>query len=181
MNLEEVKAYFEEFARAEAHAFSVDNLPNLIGQNKAYDEMHQYVVAEMNANLGITRLDSLKSPLLYKLRKGKDNPLFTPRLVLKIAHYNHKEFQNVWVIYTSHQNETVLSCSLSYAYFLVESNAKLVIARQYLYTNYELQDFEWIGRSGWKNLNFESLGELIEIERYIEPLTERSKKLYFDQ
>jgi hypothetical protein len=88
MNIQIVKTIFEKFAVAEAKAFSVDNIPDLEAQNKAFYVMHEYVVPEMYSNLGITRLDTLKSPLVYRLRKGMDNE-HSPRLVLKISQYSH--------------------------------------------------------------------------------------------
>jgi hypothetical protein len=70
---------------------------------------------------------------------------------------------------------------LTYAYFLIETDSGLTIAREYLYSNYESDKFDWVGRSGWEKLGFESLGPLVQVERYIEPVTDRSKELFLAQ
>ena len=130
--MERIKSKFDEFVLDEALAFDANRMPDLENQQKAFDKMHQHVVPELIGDMGIIRLNSLKSPMFYRMQRGKDDPM-TPRVLFKISEYESPEFGNVWVAYCSDKGFEPEMCVLTHALFFTEIEGELLITREYLY------------------------------------------------
>lgn len=98
-----------------------------------------------------------------------------PRHFFKLSHYEHAEYESVWVAYTSHKNPRDNAKKLCEAFFVIHVGNKFRIASHVSYSNYienihmRTQDFRWIWQRGRPGLDFGSLGKLIAIERILEP------------
>jgi hypothetical protein len=182
MNIEEIKAHFEEFAEKEAKAFDAMRVKDLENQNKTYDDMHRVVDSTLHGHLGVTRLKHLLSPLVYR-NYNNDDSKNTPRLVVKISEYDLQSYGTVWVIYASPMNTEKEHCAFGDAFLCIEENSEFLIAAHFIHhldQDIPGNHYYWLKSFGREDLDLSSLQYPKRVERYIEPITGRSRQLYLE-
>ena len=180
--MKEIKDFIDTFLNYEAIAFYKRLKPDLAAFNEAYDNMNGCTVGALSGQMGLIKKEKLDSPDFYE--NYKNIAPFNPRHLYKISHYKHEEFKDVWVVYTSATNPRPAVKLLSYALFVIKEHGDFKIARDYVYSDNHGMNltFDWVGLQGLQALTFESLGELVGIERYVEPLEfQDSLKLYQEE
>lgn len=180
--MKEIKDFIDSFLSYEAIAYFKRLKPDLDAFNKAYDAMNACTVGALSGQMGLIRIDKLDPDDFYE-RYTNITP-FNPRHLYKISHYKHKVFNNVWIAYTSTTNPRPAVKTLSYALFVIQEDGAFKIARDYVYsTNHGMNATkDWVGLQGLQALTFESLGALVAIERYLEPLEYgNSLNLYLEE
>ncbi len=177
--MNEVKEFIILFFKKEAEAYDKWLKPDIKVFNSTLKQMHSMVVGAMNGQMGMVELQNPESEDFYEDYADEDPT--TPRHLFKISHYKHSVHNEAWVIYTSEVNPRMRFPVLSIAFFVIKEEGKFKVARNYIYSNQGgmSTEYGWEGSSGIQDLTFESLGELIAIERYLEPKDRRDAlKLY---
>ena len=177
--MEEIKKFIISYFKAEATARFNSFKPNIKVFNDSLKELHTNVVSEMYGRLGMIELKKPESENFYKDYEWVDS--YNPRHLFKISHYKHTVYGEVWVCYTSETNPNPRSPVLSIALFVIKEEGEFKVARNYIYSNQGgmSEEYGWEGFSGIQDLTFESLGDLIAIERYLEPKDRRDAlKIY---
>ena len=180
-----IKQFIEDFLIAEAEAFTLWRKSRDIAVfNAAYYKMHSYTVHALNGGLGLQHLqqpendDFYGSELLSALRL---------RNYYKISQYEHPKYETVWVAYTSEKNPPPEVKFFSDAFFIIRENDSYKIGSHSLYSDLDpdlqmrVYEHKWVWLSGLVDLDFESLGKLVRIERYLEPVDfEDNLKMYLE-
>lgn len=177
--MEEIKNALLDFFRLEAEAQTKDSIPDLEDYNNTVREMYSYTTRLLFEGLGVVLYDELQDEDYYEMYK--DFPPNKPAILFKISHYKHAKYKDVWIGYSSINNPKAKT--LSAAYFVIKEEGKYLIAKRYSYTEFYTDGakMQWEPGQGYSDLTFESLGELITIERYLEPDDyDNSLELYND-
>lgn len=177
-----IKQFVEDFLAAEAASFDArTKVKDLDIVNAAYKKMHSYTVEQLEGMLGQIYMDQLRDDSYYESTKNYSPSI--PRHLLKISHYKHPEYNEVWVAYTSERTPDADFVTLSNAFFVIEQNGEFKVGSNLIYSNQRGMSttFDWEWMSGLKDLHFETVGELIEVERYQEPFdVDDYLKLYLE-
>ncbi len=179
--MEKIKKFITDYFEKEAQAYIKLKKPDINAYNEALQELHSYVIIDMYGRLGLISLSKPKNDSFYERHKNRKPT--SPRQLFKISHYKHNEHKKVWVCYTTVTNPDLEFPVLTHALFVIKIEGEFKVARSYIYSSYKSDGltFDWSAGPGLQDLTFESLGELIEIERYLEPLDfDDSLKLYSD-
>jgi hypothetical protein len=177
-----IKQFIEDFLAAEATSFDTNSkVKDLDAVNTAYKKMHSYTVEQLEGMLGQIYMDQLRDDSYYESTKN-DSPSI-PRYLLKISHYKHPKYSDVWVAYTSESSPYEGFRTLSNAFFVIKQDGEFKVGSHLIYSNQRgmSTEFDWEWISGLKDLHFDTLGELIEVERYQEPFdVDDYMKLYLE-
>ncbi|GAA4272697.1 hypothetical protein U6A24_08080 [Aquimarina gracilis] len=180
--MKEVQELIDNFSQDEALAYDAKKKPDYEFANQALRNMHQHTISALAGQMGLIYKTKNESDEYYEKKKNK--PAYNPRHLFKISHYNHQKYGEVWIAYVSTVNPDPDIKLLSHAFFIVKEDGDLKIARIYIYSNQRGMSttYDWEGLNGYQDLTFESLGELIEVNRILEPLDyQDSLKLYLEE
>lgn len=168
--MEEIKNFINDYLKKETETSEKLIKPDINNYNKTLEELHSMVIGEMFNRLGFISLSKPKDQNFYD--RYKDFKPVNPRHLFKISQYKHVDYLDVWVAYTSGANPKERVKLLTHALFIIKEEGKFKIARNYIYSDKGgmSEELGWEGFSGYQDLTFESLGELIEVERYLKPL-----------
>jgi len=169
MTIEKVKSFMEDFFAAEAKVGTLIFKPNLEEYNEALTEMHTFTADFYFGRMGYVTEKELKNDSFYE--NAKNDPPQKPRFIFKISKYTHSAYGDIWVVYTSGRNPRRDPASMGYAYFVSEVEGKLLVVRDYIYSNYDSDGeyYQWEACKGYNDLTFDSLEGPSKIVRYIEP------------
>jgi len=169
--IQQVKEFFEEFAKYEAEMevlkFQLDVQPYNNGREKG----NAYYVEPNVPFMPKEPWD--EDELAFCGNIGKPMNRY-PRTLFKISQYTHKKYGDVWLCFCSlqdHGGERIPS-SLIEILFVVKEGDNFKIASQYSYSDYESDGkyYEW-GKDNvaHHDLKIEDLEGPVKIERYQEP------------
>ncbi len=175
-NIQEVKSFFEEFARVEAET-----------------ETLKWKLSFKEYNANVDKANSFYLPphidfMIFEGHRDEDEiemfggesffsnpyPRF-PRKLFKISEYTHEKYRKFWVCYTSFSNHTDgQSLALTDMLFVIQIEGSFKIAASSSWSNYTKdgygdEDYEWKHSFGDKSLHFSYLHDPIAIERYYKP------------
>lgn len=166
--MKNVKEFLLGFLQAENDAINLERRPNLEAYNQAVRHMYSFTVKLLFEGLGIVLYHKPESESYYE--RVKNIPKNNPGQLFKLAHYQHDKWEDVWVGYVSSSTSREKKV-LDIAYFIIPDNGNYLIARRYIYTDFDSDGLkmEWSPSEGYSELTFESLGKLVNTERYAEP------------
>lgn len=177
--IEEVRSFLEGFTSAEANAYSAYFRPNIEAFNEAYQKMNSFLTAEMHDRMGLISLTQPEPDDHYE--GYEDLGEYEPRIICKISHYIHPKLNNIWIGYCSTKNPDDFDIDIYSAFVICESDGRMQILAEFRFSNFSSDgvEYEWRKASGVGELDFENLGKIEEVHRYVEPMDDRSKDIYF--
>ncbi|TCI94797.1 hypothetical protein [Tenacibaculum sp. M341] len=180
--MEEIRDFILNFLLNEADALNKwHKSKNIKEFNNSLKELHSKVVSEMYGTLGMIQLNKPESEDFYKTYQYRE--VFKPRHLFKISYYKSEKYGEVWICYTSGTNPDIDFPILTHALFVIKEEEDFKIARNYIYSNQGgmSKTYGWEGGSGYKDLTFESIGDLIKVERYLEPEDYRDALMIYNE
>jgi hypothetical protein len=170
--MNKIKSFVEKFAGSEARVSTLARTRDLAAYNNELKIYYSFLVKQLQGATGYMPKETPLSDIEYEMFKGY--PETKPRGIFKISEYKSQKYGTVWVAFVSEQNFDEYYKSLQDALFVIEESGELKIAKNMLYTNYsengdQNTPYRWDDMKGYQDLNFETIGEPILIERYMEP------------
>ncbi len=174
-NIEDIKAFFEDFARVEAETEILKWQLELNDYNMNIDKANSFYLSPY---INFMPRPEKRRPIEIR-RKGKEfynTPrIIPPRKVFKISEHMYKEYGKFWVCYaTSASNSDRIINFLTQMLFVIEKNNELKIASESSWSNYQKdgygdEEYSWHQVFGAKYLHYDYLNEPKKIVRYEEP------------
>jgi len=176
--MEEIIKFVEDFAKAEAKAYSLSMSSDLEKYNQAITDMYSYVDPILNGKLGLLKKteNEASSDDLFMNLLGSDaveaNSDSCPRHLFKISEYEHDKYGKIWAAFVSLANHEEDLNTLDSVLFISIQGGEFRILSTSIYTDTatEGKEYQWENNGGYIEISFEELGEPISIERIKEPL-----------
>ncbi|BDD07393.1 hypothetical protein [Aureibacter tunicatorum] len=110
----------------------------------------------------------------------KDIEMSNPRKLLKLSHYAGSEYGDVYVAYTTGVNPiTKRRIRFMDCFFIIKEGSLWKFAKNYYFDDPMLVKEEWGEGPGENNITFETIGDFVETQRFIEPVDDDSKEDYW--
>ncbi|WP_196887655.1 hypothetical protein [Aureivirga sp. CE67] len=112
--------------------------------------------------------------------EGKDLPMSEPRKLLKLSHYTGSEYGDVYLAYTTMVNPLDdYDLEFMDCFFIIKEGDQWKFAKNYYFGDPMNYKDHWIEGPGENELTFETIGDFVETQRFIEPVDDDSKEDYW--
>ncbi|NMH87090.1 hypothetical protein [Flavivirga algicola] len=175
-NIEDVRIFFEDFAKVEAETETLKWKLSYNEYNANIDKANSFY---LHPHIEFMALEGERDEDEIELFGGKSffsNPYpRLPRKLFKISEYTHKKYGKFWVCYTSFKNHTDnQSLFLTEMLFVIQFEESFKIAASSSWSNYTKdgygdENYEWKHGFGDRCLHFNFLHKPIDIKRYDQP------------
>lgn len=168
--MKQTRTFVLEVLKTEAQAWNLSRTRNLEAANRKIKELHSFALPGTEQCFGISIIRRLKPDSYY----DRTFPISEPRYLFKISQYIHPNYNNLWVAYLSYPNPSreAKKSTIDEAFFVSqhEGQLKVIGAMSVALNNSNLKPIGW-EKSIYNpsDLSINNLGELISIERYLEP------------
>ena len=165
--ISDVKIFMEIFFTAELNARNGSIRPDIVFFNNQLDVMNSYCITELHDSFGMIKQKYSESDDFYE--DYKDSEYTHKRLLFKISKYNNKKYGELYLAYISMFSSIKQTYKIFECLFIGKINNEYKIIRSFWFAKGDGIIPSWNGGVGDHDINFETAGELVAIERYIEP------------
>ena len=170
--MEKVYAFVKQFLLLEAEVTTRKRIRNIEAYNKVLQEYYTFLLTDVQGATGHMPMDKPLSDIEYEMLAGY--PDDTPREIFKISEYESTKYGKVYIVFVSDRNFNGVHKRMQDAFIVIGENGKLKIASSLLFTNYNKMGdrsapYRWDVMWGNIGLNFETLKNPVNIERYLAP------------
>ena len=179
--MEKIKKFINDFFTIEAEAKTARLKPNLEDYNSKLDKMNLYCASNLYNSFGLIHKSTLDSEDFYE--DYSDAPPAKPRNLFKISEYKNDKLGLIYAVYCSLPNPIPNQYIYYNCFIVAYYDEQLKLIKDYRYTSdLDVSDEKtWIEGDGLEDLKINNLGELIRLERILEPKNdEESMKDYLE-
>ncbi|WP_196887661.1 hypothetical protein [Aureivirga sp. CE67] len=163
-----IKEFLKSFFNAEAVAKDAMLIPDLKSLTDKVNILNEFCIKELD-NAFVAKMDNLLPDGFYKRAMGSKK--FQPRHLFKISHYINDKYGDLYLAYVSEPN-TDSKYDLEYfdCFFITKINNEYKIIRDFfVHKDRDMGTINWNPHHGDRDIDFDTVGEYISSERYLEP------------
>lgn len=164
--MDEVKDFVDKWMEAERNSVEKKRSRDIDEYNKSLDHLFEYSASE-SIKFGMNYRSSPLSDMFYEIEGSKPPP--SKRHLYKITKYEAQEYGFLYAVYVSKQDPIPGAKTLSDCYFVASVEGEYSIVAHYVFGDPDLADPTWRFVGGDRDIQFDTLGEPVEIERIQPP------------
>ncbi len=166
--ISDVKLFVENFSNVELDARNASLRPDIDFFNRQLDIMNSFCIEELYDAFGMVKLDEPETAVFYE--SNKKFSYSNKRLLFKISQYSNNKYGELYLVYVSgfssiYQSNIIFDCL-----FIARINNEYKIVRRFWFSEEDGIEKIWKEGHGDEDISFETVGELVVIERYLEPI-----------
>jgi len=164
--INEVKSFLDNFFQAEIDARNAAMKPDIEDANNKVDKLHSFVTQELQNSFGVIKSSTPLPDFIYK--KFENSFISQARHLYKISEYKNPTYGSLYFSYVSNYNppSTVFILFQCFVVGRVDGQYKIIMTAL---VDKDSNPPTWSVTGDEKEFSFDSPGELIKVERYLEP------------
>ncbi|WP_196887663.1 hypothetical protein [Aureivirga sp. CE67] len=167
--MDKINVFLKRFFKAEVDAKISSWFNNIENYNIKLKKMNSFLIEDLKESFGMVYLSEPKDDEFYNDVKYSSLPT-NPRHLFKISHYKNEKYGDLYLAYVSNTNADEYTLHYSLCFFITEIDGHLKIIKEYFRSLNEYDyTYDWAEGVGIEYVTFETAGEFISCERYLEP------------